>query len=83
MSLDKVRLLRGFGAKVIITPTAVTPTDPRSYYSVANRIVAETPNAVLANQYHNPENPAAQPQHTQPEPHRGGHRLLRVLSPDH
>jgi len=54
MSMDKVRLLRGFGAKVIITPTAVPPDDPRSYYNVANRIVAETPNAILANQYHNP-----------------------------
>lgn len=67
MSMDKVRLLRGFGAKVIITPTAVTPEDPRSYYSVANKIVAETPNAILANQYHNPENPAAHVKTTGPE----------------
>jgi cystathionine beta-synthase len=67
MSMDKVRLLRGFGAKVIITPTAVPPEDPRSYYSVADRIVAETPNAILANQYHNPENPAAHVRTTGPE----------------
>lgn len=67
MSMDKVRLLRGFGAKVIITPTAVPPEDPRSYYNVANRIVAETPNAILANQYHNPENPAAHVKTTGPE----------------
>jgi cystathionine beta-synthase len=67
MSMDKVRLLRGFGAKVIITPTAVTPDDPRSYYSVANKTVAETPNAILANQYHNPENPAAHVKTTGPE----------------
>jgi len=67
MSMDKVRLLRGFGAKVIITPTAVPPDDPRSYYNVANRIVAETPNAILANQYHNPENPAAHMRTTGPE----------------
>ena len=67
MSMDKVRLLRGFGAKVVITPTAVPPEDPRSYYNVANRIVAETPNAILANQYHNPENPAAHVQTTGPE----------------
>jgi len=57
MSEDKVRLLRAYGARVVITPTAVAPDDPRSYYSVADRIVAETPNAVLANQYHNPNNP--------------------------
>ena len=56
MSDDKVRLLRAYGGRVVITPTAVPPDDPRSYYSVARRIVAETPGAVLANQYHNPNN---------------------------
>src|SRR5512141_2616164 len=45
MSEEKVRYLRALGARVIITPTAVTPDDPRSYYSVAKRIVAETPNS--------------------------------------
>jgi cystathionine beta-synthase len=35
MSEEKVQLLRAFGARVVITPTAVTPEDPRSYYSVA------------------------------------------------
>ncbi|MBM4423738.1 MAG: cystathionine beta-synthase [Chloroflexi bacterium] len=67
MSMDKVRLLRSFGAKVVITPTAVPPEDPRSYYSVANRIVAETPNAILANQYHNPVNPESHVRTTGPE----------------
>ncbi|HUV29103.1 MAG TPA: pyridoxal-phosphate dependent enzyme, partial [Anaerolineales bacterium] len=45
ISQEKIQLLRAFGAKVFITPTAVAPDDPRSYYSIANRIVAETPNA--------------------------------------
>ncbi len=67
MSEDKVRLLRAFGARVVITPTAVEPDDPRSYYSVAKRIVQETPNAVLANQYHNPANPEAHYLTTAPE----------------
>ncbi|HET7009212.1 MAG TPA: pyridoxal-phosphate dependent enzyme [Anaerolineales bacterium] len=67
MSLEKVRLLRAFGARVIITPTAVAPEDPRSYYSVARRVVSETPNAVLATQYHNPENPHAHYATTAPE----------------
>jgi len=57
MSQEKIRLLRAYGAKVIITPTAVAPDDPRSYYEVAKRIVNETPNSILANQNHNPENP--------------------------
>lgn len=59
MSEEKVRFLRSFGARVVLTPTAVAPEDPRSYYNVARRIAEETPNAVLANQYHNPVNPEA------------------------
>ncbi len=67
MSQEKIQLLRAFGAKVVITPTAVAPEDPRSYYNVAKRIVAETPNAILANQYHNPENPRSHYLTTGPE----------------
>lgn len=67
MSQEKIQLLRAYGAKVVITPTAVAPDDPRSYYCVANRIVAETPNAILANQYHNPENPRSHYLTTGPE----------------
>ncbi len=67
MSEEKIQFLRAFGARVVITPTSVTPEDPRSYYSVANRIVAETPNAILANQYHNPENPLSHYLTTGPE----------------
>jgi len=67
MSQEKIQLLRAFGAKVVITPTAVEPEDPRSYYNVAKRLVAETPNAILANQYHNPENPRSHYRTTGPE----------------
>lgn len=67
MSQEKIQLLRAFGSKVVITPTAVAPEDPRSYYSVAQRIVDETPNAILANQYHNPENPRSHYVTTGPE----------------
>lgn len=67
MSDEKRSVLRAFGARVIITPTAVEPEDPRSYYSVARRLVEETPNAVLANQYHNPVNPQSHFQSTAPE----------------
>lgn len=67
MSNEKVQLLRAFGAKVLITPTSVAPEDPRSYYSVAQKVVDETPNAILANQYHNPENPRSHYQSTGPE----------------
>src|SRR5574339_695664 len=57
MSNEKILLLRAYGAKVVITPTDVRPEDPRSYYEVARRFARETPNAILANQYHNPDNP--------------------------
>lgn len=67
MSEEKVRQLRAFGARVIITPTAVRPEDPRSYYSVARKIAEETPNAILAGQYHNQANPEAHYRTTGPE----------------
>lgn len=67
MSDEKRRLLRAFGARVVITPTAVEPDDPRSYYSVARRLAQETPNAILANQYHNPVNPQSHYDSTGPE----------------
>lgn len=67
MSSEKVDALRAYGAKVVICPTAVEPSDPRSYYSVARRIVEETPGAFYANQYHNPANPEAHYVSTAPE----------------
>ncbi|MFN4294567.1 MAG: cystathionine beta-synthase [Thermoflexales bacterium] len=67
MSDEKIRTLRAYGAKVVITPTAVDKDDPRSYYKVAERLVRETPNAILGNQYHNPANPAIHYATTGPE----------------
>jgi len=67
MSDEKIRLLRAFGARVVITPTAVPPDDPRSYYSVSRRLAAETPNSFYANQYANPANPRAHYATTGPE----------------
>jgi cystathionine beta-synthase len=67
MSNEKIMLLRAYGAKVVITPTAVAPDDPRSYYEVARKLAHETPNAILANQYHNPDNPKAHELTTAPE----------------
>ncbi|MCU0498005.1 MAG: cystathionine beta-synthase [Anaerolineae bacterium] len=66
-SEEKIRVLRAYGARVVVTPTDVEPDDPRSYYSVARQIAEETPNAILANQYHNPINPQAHVETTGPE----------------
>ncbi len=66
-SEEKRAALRAYGAKVLVTPTDVEPSDPRSYYSVANKAATETPNAFYANQYHNPSNPKAHYRWTGPE----------------
>jgi cystathionine beta-synthase len=67
MSDEKIRVLRAYGARVVVTPTNVEPDDPRSYYSVARQLVEDTPNSILANQYHNPVNPLTHEQSTGPE----------------
>ena len=59
-------MLKAFGARVIVTPTAVAPEHPESYYSVAARIHRETPNSVLPNQYANPMNPKSGVEMTRP-----------------
>ncbi|MEZ4815430.1 MAG: cysteine synthase family protein [Bdellovibrionota bacterium] len=67
MSAEKINALRAYGAKVVITPTAVLPEDPKSNYRVAERLAKEIPNAFLANQYQNPDNPEAHYLSTGPE----------------
>ncbi len=67
MSQEKIDALRAYGSKVVVCPTAVEPSDPRSYYSTARRLVEETPGAFYANQYHNPANPEAHYLSTAPE----------------
>lgn len=67
MSQEKVRLLKAFGAEVIVTPTAVPPDHPDNYVEMAKRIARETPNAILANQFYNQANPEAHYETTGPE----------------
>lgn len=67
MSIEKIQVLRAFGAEVIVTPTAVPHDSPESYTEVAKRIVRETPNSILANQYFNPKNPESHYKTTGPE----------------
>ncbi len=67
MSQEKVRLLKAFGAQVIVTPTAVPPDHPDNYVVMARRIAAETPNAILADQFYNDANPDAHYETTGPE----------------
>ncbi len=67
VSSEKVNLLKAFGAEVRLSPTAVPPESPESYYSVARRIARERPGAYLTDQYSNPANPEAHYRTTGPE----------------
>lgn len=67
MSDEKRNLLRAYGAKVVITPTAVGAKDERSYYKVSDRLAREIKGAYKPDQYHNPENPEAHYRTTGPE----------------
>jgi cystathionine beta-synthase len=67
MSKEKQDALKAFGAQVVVTPTNVPADSPDSYYSVAKRIAAETPNSFYLNQYHSPDNVEAHYRSTGPE----------------
>uniref|UniRef100_UPI004049B531 pyridoxal-phosphate dependent enzyme n=1 Tax=Flavobacterium sp. TaxID=239 RepID=UPI004049B531 len=66
-SKEKMDILRAVGAEVVVCPTDVEPTDPRSYYSVSKRLATETKNAWYVNQYDNPSNAIAHYEQTGPE----------------
>ena len=67
MSSDKVRLLRAYGAEVVITPTNVPPDSPESYNGVAQRLAREIKGSWRAGQFTNLANPQAHYDTTGPE----------------
>jgi cystathionine beta-synthase len=67
MSEEKRGLLRAYGARVVVTPTNVTPESPEHYINVAQRLARETPNSFMPNQYVNTANPKAHYETTGPE----------------
>jgi len=66
-SKEKIDLLRAMGSEVIVCPTNVEPDDPRSYYSVAEKLSKEIPNSFWCNQYDNLSNRQAHYESTGPE----------------
>ncbi|MDX1478732.1 MAG: pyridoxal-phosphate dependent enzyme [Saprospiraceae bacterium] len=66
-SKEKIDMLKAHGAEVIVCPTNVGPDDPRSYYSVAERLSKQIPNSYWCNQYDNLSNTAAHYASTGPE----------------
>jgi cystathionine beta-synthase len=67
MSQEKISMLRAYGAEVVITPTAVDPHSPESYYSVSDRLAEEIPGGFKPDQYSNAANPEAHYRTTGPE----------------
>mgnify|MGYP000247536299 FL=1 len=67
MSQEKISMLRAYGAEVVITPTAVEPDSPESYYSVSSRLAEEIPGGFKPDQYSNLANPEAHYAGTGPE----------------
>ena len=66
MSQEKISMLRAYGAEVVITPTAVDPHSPESYYAVSDRLAEEIPGGFKPDQYSNPANPEAHYETTGP-----------------
>ncbi|WP_423918721.1 cystathionine beta-synthase [Frigoribacterium sp. 2-23] len=64
---DKRNVLKAYGAEIVVTPTAVEPSSPESYYSVSDRLVREIPGAFKPNQYANPNGPLSHYETTGPE----------------
>ena len=67
VSEDKRNVLKAYGAEVVVCPTAVDPDDPRSYYSVSDRLAREVPGAWKPDQYSNANNPLSHFETTGPE----------------
>ena len=66
-SEEKFNVLKAMGAEVIVCPTNVPASDPKSYYSVSKRLGEETVNSWYVNQYDNPSNTIAHYEQTGPE----------------
>jgi cystathionine beta-synthase len=67
VAADKINVLRAYGARVVVCPTAVPPEHPDSYYNVSDRLARETPGGWKPNQYANPNNPRSHYESTGPE----------------
>ncbi len=80
MSTEKIRLLRAYGARVVVTPSGVPPDHPMSHYSVARRLANEIPGAYYPNQYESQANAEAHYRTTGPEiDHDVGPELRAVV----
>ena len=64
---DKINVLSAYGAEVVVTPTAVAPDSPESYYGVSDRLVREIEGAFKPDQFSNQNGPLSHYETTGPE----------------
>jgi cysteine synthase len=67
VSVDKINVMKAYGAEVVVCPTAVPPEHPNSYYNTSDRLVREIEGSWKPNQYANPHNPRSHYETTGPE----------------
>ena len=67
MSEEKRRLIKAYGAELILTPTELPYDHPDNYIGIAKRMAEEDENTHLLNQYVNEGNPLAHYEHSGPE----------------
>lgn len=79
VSESKRAVLRAYGAEVVVAPTNVEPSDPRSYYNVSDRLASSIPGAFKPNQYSNPNGPLSHYETTGPEIWRDTDRRVTHL----
>ena len=64
---EKLRIMRAFGARVVVTPADIGENNPASNVSVARQMATELPGSYLVDYRANPANPAAHYDSTGPE----------------
>ena len=67
VGVEKRDVLKAYGAEVVVTPTAVAPDSPESYYGVSDRLVREVEGAYKPDQFSNPAAPLSHYETTGPE----------------
>ncbi|HRX83533.1 MAG TPA: cystathionine beta-synthase [Phycisphaerae bacterium] len=67
MSAEKIRLLKAYGAEVVLTPASAESNSAEGYAGVARRLLNEIPNAFQPDQFSNLHNPQYHYKVTGPE----------------
>src|SRR5690606_10695007 len=62
-----IKRRKAYGSRIVVNPNQVADDHPDSWKEVAKRIVSDTPNSILANQFYNTVNVEAHYSTTGPE----------------